>query len=288
MSIYLCQNDLCNNEVQSSKYKSGNYYVPKSCSNTCRQILREQNIDQDAKRVKCREYQKKRWPKFKKSDKYKSYIDGVKQVIKTSLHNPKTKEKAANNHRLTISKMSDDKRLMTFSRYYTMEEYAINRLNEKGAKHLIENWSMSMRYKKENRGMFNPKNPEKYAGDPKRIVYRSSWEKKFCIYCDTNSDIIYWASEELAIPYINPIDRKRHRYYPDFIIKTSKGKRYMIEIKPFAQTKKPTPKIKKSKAFMRESLEYIKNVAKWQAADVYCNDNDLEFKIFTEKELGIY
>ena len=39
---------------------------------------------------------------------------------------------------------------------------------------------------------------------------------------------------------------------------------------------------------MRESLEYIKNVAKWQAADVYCNDNGMKFKIITEKELGIY
>jgi len=108
------------------------------------------------------------------------------------------------------------------------------------------------------------------------------------VYCDRNEDIIYWASEELGIPYVNPIDRKRHTYYPDFIIKTSKGKRYMIEIKPSAQTKKPRPKTKKTKAFMRESLEYIKNVAKWQAADVYCNDNNMEFKIFTEKELGIY
>ena len=55
------------------------------------------------------------------------------------------------------------------------------------------------------------------------------------VYCDKNDDIIYWASEELAIPYINPIDKKRHRYFPDFIIKT----------------KKPRPKTKKSKAFMR-------------------------------------
>jgi hypothetical protein len=138
------------------------------------------------------------------------------------------------------------------------------------------------------KGIYRPTNPSKYAGDHTRIVYRSNWERKFMVYCDKNDDIIYWASEELAIPYINPIDKKRHRYFPDFIIKTKKGKRYMIEIKPSAQTKKPKPKTKKSKAFMRESLEYIKNVAKWQAADVYCNDNGLEFKIFTEKELGIY
>ena len=138
------------------------------------------------------------------------------------------------------------------------------------------------------KGIYRPTNPKKYAGDPTKIVYRSNWERKFMVYCDRNEDIIYWASEELGIPYVNPIDRKRHTYYPDFIIKTKKGKRYMIEIKPSVQTKKPTPKLKKSKAFMRESLEYIKNVAKWQAADVYCNDNGLQFKIFTEKELGIY
>ena len=138
------------------------------------------------------------------------------------------------------------------------------------------------------KGIYRPTNPKKYAGDPTRIVYRSNWERKFMVYCDKNDDIIYWASEELAIPYVSPLDRKVHRYYPDFIIKTKKGKRYMIEIKPSIQTKKPTPKLKKSKAFMRESLEYIRNVAKWQAADVYCNDNGMEFKIFTEKELGIY
>jgi hypothetical protein len=138
------------------------------------------------------------------------------------------------------------------------------------------------------KGIYTPNNPSKYAGDPKRIVYRSGWERKFMLYCDRNDEITYWASEELAIPYVNPIDRKVHRYYPDFIIKTKNGKRFMIEIKPAAQTKQPKPKTKKSRAFMRESLEYIKNIAKWQAADVYCNDNNMEFKIFTEKELGIY
>ena len=145
-----------------------------------------------------------------------------------------------------------------------------------------------MKKRQSYKGIYRPTNPKKYAGDPSKIVYRSNWERKFMVYCDRNDDITYWASEELAIPYINSIDRKKHRYYPDFIIKTIKGKRYMIEIKPAAQTRKPKPKTKRTKAFMRESLEYIKNVAKWQAADVYCNDNGLEFKIFTEKELGIY
>ena len=46
------------------------------------------------------------------------------------------------------------------------------------------------------------------------------------------------------------------------------------------------PKIK-TKAFMRESFNYIKNKAKWQAAKAYCVNNNMEFKLITEKQLGL-
>ena len=138
------------------------------------------------------------------------------------------------------------------------------------------------------KGIYKPSNPKKYAGDPSKIVYRSNWERRFMVYCDKNDDIIYWASEEIAIPYINPIDNKVHRYFPDFIVKTKKGKKFMIEIKPAKQCKPPKPVAKKTPRFMRESVEYIRNVSKWNAAKQYCEDKGLEFKIFTEKELGIY
>ena len=134
-------------------------------------------------------------------------------------------------------------------------------------------------------------NPEKYIGDFKNIFYRSSWELKYFKWCDYTDIVLQWSSEEHVIPYRSPIDGKMHRYFPDVYlkIKTNKGiEEWIVEIKPSAQTKQPKPKTKKSRAFMRESLEYIKNIAKWQAADVYCNDNNMEFKIFTEKELGIY
>ena len=39
---------------------------------------------------------------------------------------------------------------------------------------------------------------------------------------------------------------------------------------------------------MRESFEYIKNTSKWRAAKVYAEEKGYEFKIMTEKELGIY
>ena len=37
----------------------------------------------------------------------------------------------------------------------------------------------------------------------------------------------------------------------------------MIEIKPYRQIDKPKMPKKKTKSYMRESLEYIKNKAKW-------------------------
>jgi len=60
----------------------------------------------------------------------------------------------------------------------------------------------------------------------------------------------------------------------------------MIEIKPSRQIVKPKPPKKKTKSYMRESYEYIKNKAKWQAARAYCVNNNMEFKLITEKQLG--
>ena len=85
---------------------------------------------------------------------------------------------------------------------------------------------------KSYRGLFRPTNPKKYIGNTKQIVYRSLLERRFMRYCDLNQDILYWASEELPVRYYNPLDKKYHRYFPDFVVKTSKQKKYMIEVKP--------------------------------------------------------
>ena len=140
---------------------------------------------------------------------------------------------------------------------------------------------------KSYKGLYRPTNPKKYVGDPNRIVYRSLLERRFMLYCDRTPEIIAWASEEIAIKYYNPLDKRVHRYFPDFIVKTDKDKKYIIEIKPFKQTQKPKVPSKKTKSFMRESFEYIKNTSKWRAAKVYAEEKGYEFKIMTEKELGI-
>ena len=141
---------------------------------------------------------------------------------------------------------------------------------------------------KSYRGLYRPTNPKKYVGNTKQIVYRSLLERRFMRYCDLNEDILYWASEELPVRYYNPLDKKYHRYFPDFVVKTVNNDKYMIEIKPSRQVAKPKPPKKKTKSYMRESFEYIKNQAKWQAAKSYCDDNGMKFKLITEKDLGQY
>ena len=141
--------------------------------------------------------------------------------------------------------------------------------------------------KKSFKGIYRPTNPKKYVGNPNNIVYRSLLERRFMVYCDTNPGIVQWASEELPIRYYNPIDKKYHRYFVDFIIKTDKNKKMLIEIKPSRQTSRPKPPKKKTRSYMRESFEFIKNQAKRKAATAYAEDNNAVFKIITEKELGV-
>ena len=62
----------------------------------------------------------------------------------------------------------------------------------------------------------------------------------------------------------------------------------MIEIKPAKYLKPPKPPKKRTKRFLGEQVEFIKNQAKWKAASKYCEEQGMEFKVFTERELGIY
>ena len=72
------------------------------------------------------------------------------------------------------------------------------------------------------KGKYKPRNRSKYKGDPTKIIYRSLWERRFMVWCDENPNVIKWASEEVVIPYRSPLDRRIHKYYPDFWVKTKK------------------------------------------------------------------
>jgi hypothetical protein len=140
-------------------------------------------------------------------------------------------------------------------------------------------------------GRFIPKNPKKYMGDSNNIVYRSSWECRVMNWLDQNDDIISWASEELIIPYISPVDNRYHRYFPDFIVKmrTRNGqlRTMMLEVKPKKQTEPPEPRKRVTKQYISEVTTWGVNQSKWKAAREYCLDRGWEFKILTEEHLGL-
>lgn len=135
-------------------------------------------------------------------------------------------------------------------------------------------------------GKFRPKNKQKYNGDHTKIVYRSLWEKHVMKYLDVSADVIKWSSEEVVIPYIWDIDQKWHRYYMDFSYTTKDGKTHLIEVKPDKQTRKPNYPGRKTKRYITESLEYVKNQNKWEAARNLVFERGWTFEIWTEKTLN--
>jgi len=64
-------------------------------------------------------------------------------------------------------------------------------------------------------GQYQVINPKKYVGQgmPR---YRSGWEHSFMRFCDTNDNIMQWASESIRIPYLQPLTGKMTTYVPDF------------------------------------------------------------------------
>lgn len=86
----------------------------------------------------------------------------------------------------------------------------------------------------------------------------------------------------MMIPYM--LNGKAHRYYPDLYFELANGKKYMVEIKPYSQTKPPTTA--KHRRFIVEMARYKKNQAKWHAAEDFCARAGIEWRIWTEKELN--
>ena len=138
-------------------------------------------------------------------------------------------------------------------------------------------------------GTYNPIHKEKYKGntDP---VYRSSLEKQFFYFFDTDPNVVAWASESVVVPYFSSIDNKVHKYYIDLIaaIKDKNGNinKYLIELKPHAQTQAPIPSdSKKRSTVLYENLMWHKNQSKWKAASEYAAKKGMKFIVLTEKYL---
>ncbi len=132
------------------------------------------------------------------------------------------------------------------------------------------------------RGKFNPINSEKYAGR-NTPTYRSSWELSFMQFCDNHPGVIQWASESISVPYKNPLTGKNTFYIPDFFIlyqdKNGTNRAELIEVKPRKQTTMENAKSTRDKAAVAV------NHAKWAAANAFCKQNGMVFRVITENEI---
>lgn len=144
-------------------------------------------------------------------------------------------------------------------------------------------------------GYFNPQNPEKYIGDPTKIIMRSSWESRFASWCDLHPKIKRWGSEPIEIPYISPLDSRKHRYYVDFYIEVEKPEgvqSYLVEIKPNLQFQPPDQKLlegnktlSKMKRYNWQLKTYIVNKAKFETAVIFAKSRGWKFVIADENFL---
>jgi hypothetical protein len=132
-------------------------------------------------------------------------------------------------------------------------------------------------------GIFTPKNPEKYIGNHSPR-YRSGWELTFMTFCDTNKNVLYWASEALRIPYKHPMTGKPTIYIPDFFVvyQNKHGQKIaeVVEIKPKKQSI-----IESKVSNAKDRIVVAINHAKWASAMAYCKAQGYTFRVITEDDL---
>ena len=131
-------------------------------------------------------------------------------------------------------------------------------------------------------GFYQVLNPEKYIG--KKVPhFRSSWEHTFMRFCDENPAVLQWANESVHIPYINPFTNKNTIYVPDFIIfyVNKDGKKFgeLVEIKPSREATLEAARSARDKAYA------VLNQFKWEAANAWCKQQGLRFRVVTENDM---
>ena len=136
-------------------------------------------------------------------------------------------------------------------------------------------------------GYFNISESVKYIGAVKKVIYRSSWEQRFCIWCERSPVVEKWSSESIVVKYHCPIDNRVKNYYPDFLVKMSDGKTWLVEVKPAQEYKnppsKPKRKTKKSlKTYEYLMKNYIVNTSKFKSAIAFCDSKGWTFFVADE------
>lgn len=100
------------------------------------------------------------------------------------------------------------------------------------------------------------------------VSYRSGWELTVAKFLDYDPNVIAYAYEALAIPYVSNLKSgKVRRYYPDFFVKYKNGVKLVIEVK-------------------REShLTNATVIKKAEAAKKWCEQYGYQYQFWTNKDI---
>lgn len=143
-----------------------------------------------------------------------------------------------------------------------------------------------------NSGDFRIYKPKKYLGNmDEPIWFRSSYELRYMRQLESNPNVVGWNSENIAISYIMPEQKKdkygkfitivkKRTYYMDFEVHLLSGQKFLCEVKPLSF-------VPLNEAQLRKTSEHFKNANKWKATIQWCKNNGYKFQLITEKELGI-
>jgi len=136
------------------------------------------------------------------------------------------------------------------------------------------------------KGKYKIKSPDKYLGNPTKVIFRSLWERNAFRWCENNPNVRAWSSEEIVVPYKSRADGKLHRYFVDLYIEMKNGKVFLVEIKPKKETQPPKQPKRKTKRYINEVLTFAKNQDKWEAATQYAEHKGWKFQVWTEETLN--
>lgn len=100
------------------------------------------------------------------------------------------------------------------------------------------------------------------------VFYRSSYEKIAYQILDADDKVISYQPEPFVIMYVNSEGNAR-RYRPDILVKKSRGKPVLIEVKP------------------EWKMKDEKTILKIEAGKKYAAAQGWRFEVWTEKKLGL-
>jgi len=98
------------------------------------------------------------------------------------------------------------------------------------------------------------------------LYYASSYELRQFILLDNDDNVLSYSRCPYVIKYVCS-DKKNRKYYPDVLVNYCDGIKEIIEIKP---------------SYL---LNDEKVLAKAKAATEFCNENNMRYRIVTEKDL---